>query len=105
MFSAAPFFIDQVYNYHIIIFYAISFTCLAIKEDDQARCAFCEKGKQTANFQSINLFLIFNCILMTQCSNMKYSGAGPGFLENGVHIYKGLGVRFADFISFLLNFP
>ena len=23
----------------------------------------------------------------------------------GVHIYKGVGVRFADFISFVLNIP
>ena len=35
---------------------------------------------------------------------MSGSGTDPGFLE-GVHIYKGVGVRFADFISFFLNIP
>ena len=32
------------------------------------------------------------------------SGAHPGFLEMGDHMYKCVGVRFADFISFFLNF-
>ena len=33
------------------------------------------------------------------------AGADPGFLERGVHMYKGVGVRFADFISFFLQYP
>ena len=28
------------------------------------------------------------------------SGADPGFLERGAHMYKGVGVRFADFIKY-----
>ena len=32
-------------------------------------------------------------------------GADPGFLEKEFRMYKGVGVRFADFISFLLNIP
>ena len=32
------------------------------------------------------------------------SWADPGFLEE-VHIYKSVGVRFADFISFFLKYP
>ena len=28
------------------------------------------------------------------------AGADPEFLEKGVHMYKVVGVRFADFISF-----
>ena len=32
------------------------------------------------------------------------SGADPGFLERGrLYIFKGAGVRFAEFISFFLN--
>ena len=33
------------------------------------------------------------------------TAADPGFLERGVHLYKGVMVRFADFISFFLNIP
>ena len=32
-------------------------------------------------------------------------GADPGFLERGFILYKGVVVRFADFISFFLNIP
>ena len=31
------------------------------------------------------------------------SGADPGFFGKGVRLYKGMGVRFADFIIFFLN--
>ena len=37
-------------------------------------------------------------------TNIK-SGADPGFIEMGGHMYKGVGVRFADFISFFSNIP
>ena len=37
--------------------------------------------------------------------NLPISGADPGFLVRGAHMYKGVGVRFADFISFFLNIP
>ena len=33
------------------------------------------------------------------------AGADPGFLERGVHMYKNVEVRFADFISFFLKYP
>ena len=29
----------------------------------------------------------------------------PGFLERGFIMYRGVGARFADFISFVLNIP
>ena len=31
------------------------------------------------------------------------TGVDPGFLERGFIMYKGVGVRFADFISFSLR--
>ena len=33
------------------------------------------------------------------------SGVDPGFLKKGFHIFQGVGVRFASFISYLLNIP
>ena len=42
-------------------------------------------------------------VLMSQ--SLRLPGADPEFLERGVHMYKGVGVRFADFISFFLNIP
>ena len=32
-------------------------------------------------------------------------GVDPGFLEWGVHMYIGMGVRCAECISFFLNIP
>ena len=40
---------------------------------------------------------------LLQCSPFK--GADPGFLERGFICIKGVGLRFADFISFFLNIP
>ena len=37
------------------------------------------------------------------CRYIRYSGADSGFLERGSYIYIGVGVRFADFMSFSLN--
>ena len=35
-----------------------------------------------------------------------FSGADPGILERGfICIYKGVGVRSSDFMSFFLNIP
>ena len=41
-----------------------------------------------------------NSLVMLYIQNVQPSGAYPGFLERGVNMYKGVWVRFADFISF-----
>ena len=66
-----------------------------------------------------------NCILernLTECINIiepahevlvriayvknpPYNRGGSRISEKGVHMYKGVGVRSADFISFFLNIP
>ena len=42
-------------------------------------------------------------------SNLRFSinmaRGGPSISGKGVHMYKGVGVRFADFITFFLNIP
>ena len=35
---------------------------------------------------------------------MTYAGANPGFLEKGIRMLKGMGVRSADIISFFLKY-
>ena len=35
----------------------------------------------------------------------RTAGADPGFLERGFIMNKGVGVSYADFISFFLNIP
>ena len=35
----------------------------------------------------------------------RTAGADPGFLERGFIMNKGVGVSYADFISFYLNIP
>ena len=52
-------------------------------------------------------------LLIFKMAEMRYftiilclnPGSDPGFLVKGVHMYKGVEVRFADFISFFLNIP
>ena len=36
---------------------------------------------------------------------IKMSGGGSRISGKGVHIYKSVGVRFVDFISFFVNIP
>ena len=37
--------------------------------------------------------------------SLSNSAEDPGFLERGFNMYKGVGVRFVDFISFFFNIP
>ena len=77
----------------------------------------CQNIKQTGKTQ-IRLLLKkqsalgLRCLFCTQLvfeffEHLLYSFvftvADPGFLEKGVHMYEGVGVRFADFLLFFLN--
>ena len=41
-------------------------------------------------------FATLRCII----HNMIFAVADPGFLERGVHMYKSVGVRCADFLKY-----
>ena len=47
-------------------------------------------------------------VVFPGCNYLPFGRGGSKISGKGVHImyeYKGVGVRFADFISFLLNIP
>ena len=75
-------------------------------------------GRKEAYFNCV--FVTFPCGIQGQvwymivsiadlCHKSKHwkwtSRSGPRISGKGVHTYKGVGVHFADFISFFLNIP
>ena len=51
-----------------------------------------------------SLCVISNLTIILLRERESYRG-GSRVSENGVHMYKGVGVRFADFIFFMLKWP
>ena len=48
----------------------------------------------------------FEDFYFSNCTGFIFvPGVDPGFLERGFIMYKGVGVRFADFISFFPKYP
>ena len=45
------------------------------------------------------------CASKCHSGTHRLSGTDPDISGKGVFIYKGIGVHFADFISFFLNIP
>ena len=63
-------------------------------------------GKDKFRFIEKTAFQVFaNTHSKRNLMGITYTGADPGFLESRVHMYKGMGVRFAGIISFFINIP